>query len=87
MVAHRADMRRNSFEDESSRLFKSWRYDAKTGEIGNVGPIAIRRFFVNDGISHSFFNPACLSIALSVPLGISTLPIPATVTVPGLCGW
>ena len=76
----------DSFMNKLPNFFFSFAYRYATRQIGDVCSEAIFPFFYHDHITHNslqsyFFKPDCFNTPFKVPLGISTLSLPAIVTV------
>jgi hypothetical protein len=80
-------MKLDRFVDKLLDLLFGVGYCGTAGKIWNISSKAILPFFNYNHVSHSYFlRPACFRILWSVPIGISMLSLPATVTVPVFVG-
>lgn len=83
------DVKLDRFTNELQHFFARFgRSDAawKIRHVSSEGALAFLDYdHVLHGLPH-FLSPACLRALLKVPGGISTLGLPATVTVPGFVG-
>jgi len=87
IITQALDVELDGFSDQRFDFHLRFGHGDATRQIGHVRPEACRPPFDDHQILHCsvphFFKPACFTMLLSVPGGISTLDLPATVTVPG----
>jgi hypothetical protein len=80
----------NRFSNKSQNFLFRVRGSHAAREVRHIRSEGSQALLNHDQVTHSlysvFFKPACLSTLFRVPGGISTLSLPATVTVPGFTG-
>ena len=91
VFAEALDMDLDCLADQLHSLITALTHRNTARKIRDVGTKGCFSLLDDHNIFHGlhpqgFFNPACFQMLPSVPVGTSTLKLPATVTVPGFDG-